>query len=347
VIEVSELTKYYGDRKGVGPISFSIESGEIVGLLGLNGAGKTTTLRMLSSDLLPTSGRILIDGVDLIELPEKVRPKIGYLPERPPLYEEMQVQEYLRFAAQLRGVPAAKVEQRVQTAIEVTQLGIEQSTRISELSHGFRQRVGIAQAVVHRPALLLLDEPIKGLDPVQIVEMRQLVRSLGGEHTVVISSHILSEISETCDRLLIIQDGEIIAQGSEQELATKLTPGQSVVVTVRWPAAWGPEGAERATKLASGIAGVKSVSPASAAERGERVAALLVRSEGDVREALCARLSESGLGILGLGRSVTELEDLFLRLLGADGGVAKTVAGRQPTVRKLSGIGRADAEEGA
>jgi ABC-2 type transport system ATP-binding protein len=342
VIEVSELTKYYGDRKGVGPLSFSIESGEIVGLLGLNGAGKTTTLRMLSSDLLPTSGRILIDGVDLTEQPEKVRPKIGYLPERPPLYEEMPVREYLRFAAQLRGIPAAGIEQRVTAAIEVTQLGSESGTRIGELSHGFRQRVGIAQAVVHRPALLLLDEPIKGLDPVQIVEMRQLVRALGGEHTVVISSHILSEISETCDRLLIIQDGQIIAQGSEQELATKLTPGHSILVTLRWPAAWGSEGQGRARAVASAVSGVKSVQPASVSEPGERIAAIQVRSERDVREALCAKLVESGVGILALGRAAGELEDVFLQLLNADAG-----AGKQPVERGPKNAGTATAEEGA
>ena len=346
MIEVSELTKYYGDRKGVGPLSFSIESGEIVGLLGLNGAGKTTTLRMLSSDLLPTSGRILIDGVDLTEQPEKVRARIGYLPERPPLYEEMQVQEYLRFAAQLRGMPRAKLEERVIAAMEVTQLTAEQTTRISELSHGFRQRVGIAQAVVHGPALLLLDEPIKGLDPVQIVEMRQLVRSLGGDHTVVISSHILSEISETCDRLLIIQDGEIIAQGSEQELATKLSPGQSVLVTIRLPAEWGAyrtTGLDRATKLVRAVAGVTSAEPAPLTEPGERVVVLQVRSERDVREALCARLVESGVGVLGLGRSAGELEDVFLRLLGAETGAVKHAGTRKPGEHK-----RADgAEEGA
>jgi ABC-2 type transport system ATP-binding protein len=343
VIEVSELTKYYGDRKGVGPLSFSIESGEIVGLLGLNGAGKTTTLRMLSSDLLPTSGRILVDGVDLTEQPEKVRARIGYLPERPPLYEEMQVQEYLRFAAQLRGLARAKLDERVTAAMAVTQLTSEQSTRISQLSHGFRQRVGIAQAVVHGPALLLLDEPIKGLDPVQIVEMRQLVRSLGGEHTVVISSHILSEISETCDRLLIIQDGEIIAQGSEQELATKLSPGQSVLVTMRLPEAWGSAATERASKLLRALGGVTGVQPAPVTEPGERIAVLQVRSERDVREALCAKLVENGVGILGLGRSAGELEDVFLRLLGAEAGTGRHSGTRKPGEHQRAG----GAQEGA
>src|SRR5690606_3691244 len=160
----------------------------VVGLLGLNGAGKTTTLRMLSSDLLPTAGRMVIDGVDLAEAPERVQPRIGYLPDRPPLYGEMTVREYLRFAARLRGMTAG-VDPRVAEVIGLTDLDAYADERIDTLSHGYRQRVGIAQAIVHKPALLLLDEPISGLDPVQIVEMRALIRSLRGEHTTILSSH--------------------------------------------------------------------------------------------------------------------------------------------------------------
>lgn len=321
MIEVSELTKYYGDRKGVGPLSFSIETGEIVGLLGLNGAGKTTTLRMLSSDLLPTSGRILVDGVDLTEAPEKVRPKIGYLPERPPVYDEMPVREYLGFAAQLRGLGRDRAARRVAEAIETTQLAAEQDTRIGELSHGFRQRVGIAQAIVHEPALLLLDEPIKGLDPVQIVEMRTLVRSLRGRHTIVVSSHILSEISETCDRLLVIHGGELIASGSEQELAGRLTGGHDLALTVRVPEAWDKPGGEdtpfgRLARLVRPMAGVHGVAERPADEPGSRVLSLAVTADRDVREELCARLVHAGVGILALGTSARELEKLFLELLG-------------------------------
>jgi ABC-2 type transport system ATP-binding protein len=327
VIEVSELTKYYGERKGVGPLSFSIETGEIVGLLGLNGAGKTTTLRMLSSDLLPTSGSILIDGIDLTELPEKVRPRIGYLPERPPVYEEMAIREYLLFAGQLRGMPKERARKRVGEVMELTQLTAEQDTRIGELSHGFRQRVGIAQAIVHEPALLLLDEPIKGLDPVQIVEMRALVRSLRGRHTIVVSSHILSEISETCDRLLVIHNGELIASGSEQELAGRVIATQDLSLTVRVPESWGKTGSadgpyERLASLVRGMTGILELSARPADEPGPRILSFEVRADRDVREDLCARLVHAGVGLLSLGIATHELEKLFLELLGKTPGQA-------------------------
>jgi len=317
VIEVSELTKYYGDRKAVGPLSFRIDGGEVVGLLGLNGAGKTTTLRMLSTDLLPTSGRMVVDSVDLIEQPEKIRSKIGYLPDKPPLYAEMSVKEYLVFAARLRGCSEFGVGKRVDEVVEMTDLEDEANTRIGALSHGFRQRVGIAQAIVHKPALLLLDEPISGLDPVQIVEMRELIRSLRGEHTTILSSHILSEISETCDRLLVIQDGEIIASGSEEELSQQLAAGHVVQVTVRMPDQYrgaDPVAAVRAmTAELSGIGDIESVS----GEAGAGVETLVVAFDDDRREQLVASLVGAGAGVLGVERRASsELEGVFLQLTG-------------------------------
>ena len=211
MIEVRELFKYYGDRRAVGPLSFAIAEGEIVGLLGLNGAGKTTALRVLACDLLPSSGTVRVDGIDVVDQPGDVRRRIGYLPDTPPLYAEMTVHEYLGFAARLRGVATGDVERLVRAAEQSTQLEAVADDLISSLSHGYRQRVGIAQAIVHEPRLLILDEPITGLDPLQIVEMRQLLRGLRGKHTIVLSSHILTEISETCDRLLVVRDGEIVA----------------------------------------------------------------------------------------------------------------------------------------
>jgi len=327
LIEIEELTKYYGERKGVGPLSFRIETGQVVGLLGLNGAGKTTTLRMLASDLLPTSGQIRVDGVDLVEAPEKVRPKIGCLPDRPPLYDEMQVREYLAFVARLRGVPASRIGRRVDEAIETTELGRESSTRIGALSHGFRQRVGIAQAVVHQPTLLLLDEPIAGLDPVQIVEMRRMIRSLRGQHTIVLSSHILTEIRETCDELLVIQDGEIIASGSEEALlqrmadaSEKVAATTTVVMTVRVPAAlWVPAEHGPLRDLVLGLGRVKSVQMLPAEEPGERIATMRVGADGDVREPVCAALVQAGVGLLRVAGAIEEreLEDVFLQLTRA------------------------------
>ncbi|HHH26738.1 MAG TPA: ABC transporter ATP-binding protein [Polyangiaceae bacterium] len=317
MIEISELTKYYGTRKAVGPLSFTIDKGEVVGLLGLNGAGKTTTLRMLSSDLLPTSGQMLVDGLDLAEVPEKVQPRIGYLPDRPPLYGEMTVREFLVFAARLRGMKG-RLEERVTEVIEMTDLGEYADEPIDTLSHGYRQRVGIAQAIVHKPALLLLDEPISGLDPVQIVEMRTLIRSLKGDHTIVLSSHILSEISETCDRLLVIRDGEIVASGSEQELSTQMAAAKSFRVAVRVPSGYRDTPFEGVRKLLEEIDGVQKVTRAEAplGERG--VVAAGVAATLDVRELAVKRLVEADFGVVGLERTGKELERVFLQLTGKE-----------------------------
>lgn len=317
LIEIHELTKYYGERRAVGPLSFTIEQGEVVGLLGLNGAGKTTTLRMLATDLLPTSGRMRISGIDLVEQPERLRAKIGYLPDRPPLYGEMTVREFLLFAGRLRG--AKDLARRVPEVIEITDVGEYADEPISTLSHGFRQRVGIAQAIVHRPSLLLLDEPIGGLDPVQIVEMRELVRSLRGDHTIVLSSHILSEISETCDRLLVLREGEIIAKGTQAALAKRVATVKSFVLTARAPGHDDP-GAQLAA-LVKTVEGVKRVKQLSGGTISEDVATLQVDCKSDLREAVCRVLVEAGCGLLELERRTRELEDVFL-MLTAPGGAA-------------------------
>jgi ABC-2 type transport system ATP-binding protein len=307
MIEIQDLTKYYGDRKAVGPMSFSIAKGEIVGLLGLNGAGKTTTLRILSCDLLPSSGSVRVDGLDVVDNPDEVRARVGYLPDHPPLYDEMTVQEYLLFAARLRGLETDDALARVEHVLGATQIRGVRDDVISTLSHGFRQRVGIAQAIVHKPRLLVLDEPIAGLDPVQIVEMRELIRSLRKDHTTIISSHILSEISETCDRILVIREGEILASGTESELATRLLEGGRLLVTVR-----GDAGA--AKRLVATVKGVKSVEPVEATEPGDNLATLSIDAERDVREDVCRTLVLGNVGILGVARTERELETIFLRL---------------------------------
>jgi ABC-2 type transport system ATP-binding protein len=311
VIEITDLYKYYGERRAIGPLSCSIASGEVVGLLGLNGAGKTTTLRILACDLLPSSGSVVVDGLDVVEQPHEVRGRIGYLPDTPPLYPEMTVGAYLRFAARLRGMSRADAERRVPEVEDLTELGAVSNDPIASLSHGFKQRVGIAQAIVHRPRLLVLDEPITGLDPVQIVEMRELLRSLRGEHTILISSHILSEISETCDRILVIKDGQIAAAGTEAELTSRLRGGFRVAITVSGPAA---SAAARAREAATKVGGVLGVDDLPAAEPGEGVATLRVDADHDVRADLCRALVEAGLGVLQVGPGERELESVFLEL---------------------------------
>ncbi|WP_437910836.1 ABC transporter ATP-binding protein [Sorangium sp. So ce327] len=347
MIEISDLYKYYGDRKAIGPLSFSIEAGEIVGLLGLNGAGKTTTLRILACDLLPSAGRVLVDGLDVVDHPHEVRSRIGYLPDRPPLYDEMSVRAFLHFAARLRGVDAGAADARVAEALAVTQLDDVAADPISSLSHGFKQRVGIAQAIVHKPRLLVLDEPISGLDPVQIVEMRALLRSLRGKHTIVLSSHILSEISETCDRILVIRDGEIGAQGTEQELSAKLLHGVRVELTVR-----GPEGADRgeaarALELARAVEGVTSVEQLTTTEPGGDVVSFAVEADRDVRAALCAELVQAGIGILEVKRSERELESVFLRLASRGAPGAKDRSAAAGRARAGGDARKAPAEEQA
>ena len=221
MIRAEALTKFYEHKCVVRDLSFSIQEREIVGFLGLNGAGKTTTLRMLAGLLMPSSGRIEIDGHDLLEKPLEMRWRIGFLPERPPLYEDMSVRGFLAFSAQLRGMDDTKAARRVGEVLETTALSEYADAPISTLSHGFRQRVGIAQAIVHDPALVILDEPINGLDPAQIVEMRKLIRSLRERHTVLLSSHNLTEISASCDRLLVIKDGNLVDEGTEATLSAK------------------------------------------------------------------------------------------------------------------------------
>ena len=311
MIEIKDL--YYGDRRAVGPLSATIEAGQIVGLLGLNGAGKTTTLRILACDLLPTSGTVQVDGVDVVEEPTRVRAMTGYLPEVPPLYGEMTVHEFLQFAARLRRIPSAELESRVREVEQLTRVRKVRNQAVFSLSHGYRQRLGIAQAIVHRPRLVVLDEPMSGLDPVQIVEMRKLVRNLGGEHTVVVSSHILSEISEMCDRILVIRDGEISAAGTEAQLCETLLSGMQVTVSVRET----PQlDATDVQGLLSAVGGVQSVTAVAPAESGTGIATFEVQCGSDARERIARALVSGGAPLLQLSRSERELESVFLRLSG-------------------------------
>jgi ABC-2 type transport system ATP-binding protein len=254
----------------------------------------------------------VIDGFDAVRDPHEVRKRIGFLPDTPPLYDEMTVGEYLAYVAQLRGVPAGEARARVLEAEEKTALREMDGELISTLSHGYRQRVGVAQALVHRPAFLILDEPTSGLDPAQIRGMRELIRSLKGTHTVLVSSHILPEISETCDRLLIISGGQLVAQGTEEELARKLGGG-SIEVEVRGDRA-------RAVEALSGIG------PVSVTQEDGPVLTLQLQASPDLRPRVAQALVGAGLELLRLDRGTQRLESIFLNLTGTGGAAKREVA---------------------
>src|SRR5881394_118450 len=233
MIKVSELTKRYARTTAVDHISFEVEKGQIVGFLGPNGAGKTTTMRMLTCFLPPTSGAASVAGFDVLEQPMEVKKRIGYLPEMPPLYHEMRATEYLMFVGKLKGLAGTDLRQRVDTACERCAITDMKDKLLGKLSKGYRQRVGLAQAILHNPDVLILDEPTSGLDPKQIIETRELIKGLGGEHTIVLSTHILPEVSMTCGRVVIINKGRVVAEDTPENLTHRLQGAATVRVEVQ------------------------------------------------------------------------------------------------------------------
>ena len=314
MIQVEGLTKYYGAHAAIRDLTFNIERGEVIGFLGLNGAGKSTTLRVLGCVLLPTAGRVHIDGFDVVRDPHEIRKKIGFLPDTPPLYNEMTVDGYLQFVAELRGVDGPSAKKRVAEVEEKTGFREVHSDVIGSLSHGYRQRVGLAQAIVHNPQLLILDEPTSGLDPVQIVEMRELIRNLRGSHTILLSSHNLPEISQTCDRLLVIQNGEIVGQGSEQELAARQGAGGAIEIEVVGPAERAPvEKAIEILKAVNGVAGARVT------HEGAHSATLQVDAPTILRPQLVRALVKADIDVMRVDAVSGQLESIFLKLTQTQG----------------------------
>ena len=305
MLEVEGLTKYYGHKRAVNQVSFRIEQGEIIGLLGLNGSGKTTLLRILAGNLLPTAGRVTIGGIDLLQDPHEVKRNLSFLPETPPLYGDMKVRSYLKFVGRLKGMERGALQDRLPAIEAQTAIADVGEEIIGHLSFGYRQRVAIAMALLHEPKLLLLDEPASGLDPVQIVEMRQLIRSLHGNHTVILSSHLLPEISQICDRILMIQEGEIIGEGPEEDLAQRFTRKIRVRMQVK--------GARPEIEACLGeLPEVEEVEWVR--EEDGRPVVVLNLSE-DVREAISLKLASRGLGLTEMARTDLDLENTFLRLM--------------------------------
>jgi ABC-2 type transport system ATP-binding protein len=310
VIRASGLAKYFGGKRALGPVSFEIERGETVGFLGLNGAGKTTTLRILAGDLRPSAGSLTVEDVDAVRQPLAVRRMVGFLPEIPPVYPDMSVSDYVRFTARLRGMAEGPtLDSRLDEVSHLTGLDPVRTELVRNLSQGFRQRVGLAQAIVHEPALLILDEPAHDLDPAQIVEMRGLLGTLRGRHTILISSHNLPEISETCDRLLVLDAGEIIAAGSEAELSARWLGAQRTEVVIRA----GADGAAPAIERLARLDAVREVTQLE--NHSDEGIVLLVESSTDRRAEIARALVEGGYDVLRLGHSRRRLESIFLGLL--------------------------------
>ena len=324
MVHLTEVTKYYGKKRALGPVSFEIGKGDTVGFLGLNGVGKTTLLKILACGLRPSSGTVTVDGLDVLEDPHEVRKRVGYLPELPPVYGDMTVGDYLNFAGRIKGLSADEVERRIPEVEERTRITEVHDVPTRHLSQGYRQRVGVAQAIIHDPDLLILDEPTHDLDPVQIMEMRAMIQSLKDSHTILISSHILPEISQTCDRLLILNDGEIVASGTEAELGERLLQSRRMAVTVRLAGngdggdtpAGGQAGAVESVIRAVG--GVTDVTLADrAGQMGDRgTATFQVEGQADLRASVCRALVEAGHDVIALTRAERDLERVFVGLVG-------------------------------
>lgn len=307
MIEVNELSKIYGATQAIKNVSFSVEKGAILGFLGPNGAGKTTTMRILSGYIPATTGKATIAGFEVHENPMAVRERIGYLPETPPLYTDMTVKDYLGFVTKIKGISSGDRAQKVQKALQCCQLEDRSDTIIRKLSKGYRQRVGIAQAIVHEPPVIILDEPTVGLDPRQIIEVRNLIKSLAGERTIILSTHILPEVSMTCDYVTIINKGTIVATGKPDELLQQMQGNAGYDIEIEG------DTSNLSVKLKE-ISGINSVNIEALADRENRFLIKINLDNYDLGKDIASLMVSEGIGIYEMKRSHPSLEDVFLQL---------------------------------
>ena len=309
MIEIYDLVKRYGAQTAVDHLDLTIEAGQVCGLLGLNGAGKTTTMNMITGYLAPTEGQIIVNGHDILEETEEAKRCIGYLPDQPPLYTDMTVSEYLNFCAQLKQLPKAERAAHIQKAVELTGLQEVSGRLIRNLSKGYRQRVGLAQAILGLPEIIILDEPTDGLDPRQINEMLALIRTLGEEHTVILSSHKLSEVQMACDRIVILHQGRVIADGQPEELEQQLNAAATLTLTAL---------ADRAQveSVLAGIDGIGNVTLSG--EDGQITVQLEYTPADDPRQAIFFAFADARLPLIELKTTTASLEQVFLSLTQED-----------------------------
>ncbi len=304
MIDVEGLTRYYGEKRAISDVSFHVNKGEILGLLGPNAAGKTTTMRILTCYMPPTSGSATIGGYDIFDQSMEVRRITGYLPENPPLYTELTVDDYLMFVAQIKGIEKNRIKSEVDTVVEKAALGDVRQRIIGKLSKGFKQRVGLAQSLLNNPQIIILDEPTVGLDPKQIIEIRELIKNLSGEHTVILSSHILPEVEQTCERVVIINEGKVVAEDTPENLTNRLRGRERIVMQV--------EGSEEAVKKA--LKPIGDIQKMNLQTSSNGIVNIEVESSNDIRKDLAGAVVKSGLGLLELTIDRFTLEDILLHL---------------------------------
>ncbi len=303
MINVEGLTRFYGDKRAISDVTFNVKKGEILGLLGPNAAGKTTTMRILTCYMPPTSGTATVAGYDIFEQSLEVRRITGYLPENPPIYVDFTVDDYLDFVAKIKGVSKADRKKEIDSVLEKASIGDVRNRIIGKLSKGYKQRVGLAQSLLNNPQIVILDEPTVGLDPKQIIEIRELIKNLKGDHTVILSSHILPEIEQTCERVVIINDGTVVAQDTPQNLTNRLKGGERFSLKI--------EGDEKKIRTAfKPIKAIKSLE----IEAADGICKVVVESESDIRKELAKQTVSKDLGLLELAADKFTLEDVFLHL---------------------------------
>lgn len=330
MIEVDHVSKRYGDQEAVDDICFDVKDGEILGFLGPNAAGKTTTMRILTGFIPPTSGTARLNGLDILAQSLEARRHIGYLPENPPLYGEMTVRGYLHFVAKIKGIPTGDHEKKVQEVMKKCRLidssadGDDYSRRlIKHLSKGYRQRVGLAQALIHDPKILILDEPTVGLDPKQIIEVRDLIRSLAGTHTVILSTHILPEVSMTCHRVVIINKGRMVAEDTPEKLTQQLRGGDRLIVEMKGPV-------EAIVHQIQSLPTVRRVSSTPADVAGAYSLTVDVSGDRSARTAMARAVIEHGGELWSLRPVSMSLEDIFLQLTTSEEPVEESDARKEP-----------------
>ncbi len=304
MIEVNELTRYYGQKQAISNVSFKVKKGEILGLLGPNAAGKTTAMRILTCYMPPTSGTATVGGFDIFEQSMEVRQITGYLPENPPLYNELTVDDYLNFVAKIKGVENDKMKSEIDTVIEKASVGEVRNRVIGKLSKGFKQRVGLAQCLINNPEVVILDEPTVGLDPKQIIEIRELIKNLKGDHTIILSSHILPEVEQTCERVVIISEGKVVAEDTPDNLTARMKGSDRVILEV--------EGEKKIIEdIFKSFSDVTSVNVSPMAGKLLKVA---VECNKDLRKEFAKALVSKKVGLLEMQADKVTLEDIFLHL---------------------------------